>query len=134
MSCVAVGKARYGDGDWELLRYCVRSDIKVVGGFAKLLKKLREELGHGRLVSYMDLNKRFTSDNVYEKNGFRLDGVTVPDYVWTTYNGEKVMKRYLCQKAKIDDGSGRSETEIMRGRGYYRVFGAGNKKYFINFV
>lgn len=134
VSCVAVGKARYGDGDWELLRYCVRSDINVIGGFAKLLKKLRNELGRGRLVSYMDMNKRFSSENVYEKNGFTLDGVTVPDYVWVTYNGEKVMKRYLCQKSKIDDGSGRSETEIMRGRGYYRVFGAGNKKYFINFV
>ena len=134
VSCVAVGKARYGDGDWELLRYCVRSNINVIGGFAKLLKKLREVLGCGRLVSYMDMNKRFTSDNVYERNGFTLDGVTVPDYVWSTYNGEKVMKRYQCQKSKIDDGSGRSETEIMRGRGYYRVFGAGNKKYFINFV
>ena len=82
----------------------------------------------------MDMNKRFSSENIYEKNGFTLDGVTVPDYVWTTYNGEKVMKRYQCQKAKIDDGSGRSETEIMRDKGYYRVFGAGNKKYFINFV
>lgn len=134
VSCVAVGNARYGDGDWELLRYCVRSDIKVVGGFAKLLKKLQSELGCGRLVSYMDMNKRFSSENVYERNGFTLDGVTVPDYVWTTYNGEKVMKRYQCQKSKIDDGSGRSETEIMRDKGYYRVFGAGNKKYFINFV
>lgn len=134
VSCVAVGNSRYGDGDWELLRYCVRSDINVIGGFAKLLKKLQSELGRGRLVSYMDLNKRFTSDNVYEKHGFTLDGVTVPDYVWTTYNGEKVCKRYQCQKSKIDDGSGRSETEIMRGKGYYRVFGAGNKKYFIDFV
>lgn len=130
---LSVGKSRYTADDYEILRYCMHPSYIVHGCFQKLFQTLLRHIGHScRIVSYMDLNKRMTSSNVYEKNGFLFDGITTPDYVWYNQSGTKMKSRYSVQKKQlIKQGfdASKSETDIMREQGYCRVFGAGSKRY-----
>ena len=80
----------------------------------------------------MDLNKILKASNVYEKHGFQFDGLTRPDYVWVKRYGTETLSRYSTTKSKlVSEGydASKSEVEIMRDRGYFRVFGSGSKRY-----
>ena len=80
----------------------------------------------------MDLNKRLRASNVYGNNGFQFDGLTRPDYVWVKRYGTETLSRYNTTKsnlAKEGYDVSKSEVEIMRERGYFRVFGSGSKRY-----
>lgn len=130
---LCIGKSRYTDDEYEIIRYCARPDYAVSGGFMKLLRYFISSTGaRGRIVSYMDLDKRFSCSNVYERNGFRLEKTTRPDYAWYKKSGMPVLSRYETTKARLV-GQGydadMTEVEIMRSRGYFRVFGAGSKRY-----
>lgn len=132
-SVLSVGKPRYTKHDFEIIRYCVRPDYAVIGGFQKLLSEFLKNCKQGdTVVSYMDLNKRFSSENIYEKSGFILEEITQPDYVWTSKYGTKTLKRYDTMKKKlIEQGfdASKTEREIMFERGFVRVYGAGSKRY-----
>lgn len=136
VSVMSVAKYRFGRNDmdaWEIVRYCVRPDIGVSGGFSRLLSACSWQIGTGsQIISYMDLNKRFSAENVYEKNGFEVDIATEPDYVWVHKDNHGVLKRYQTMKSKLVaqgfDGS-KTEVEIMHGRGFWKVYGAGSIRY-----
>lgn len=84
------------------------------------------------IVSYMDLNKRLSASNVYEKNGFVLEDITVPDYTWYNRSGTDMKLRYSTTKKQLvrqGFDALKSEIEIMRAQGYYRVYGSGSKRY-----
>lgn len=136
VSVLCVGPSRYTSDLWEIIRYCVRPDIAVSGGFSRLLHYFIKDCNVcGRIVSYMDLDKRFYSGNVYEKNGFVLDGITQPDYVWMKKYGLPMLTRYETMKSKLVaqgfDGK-KTEVEIMRKRGYFRVFRSGSKRFVLD--
>lgn len=134
LCCVmTVGKPRYTSHDYEIIRYCVRPDFIVMGGFQKLFSCFLKNTKPGEtVVSYMDLNKRFSCNNIYEKSGFVLEGITSPDYVWVSKYGTHTLKRYDTTKKKlVESGYDKNKTEkqIMLDRGYFRVYGAGSKRY-----
>lgn len=127
------GKSRFAKADAEILRYCMHPDYAVSGGFAKMFAYMKSKYDKGSvIVSYMDLNKRFRVESVYDNNGFTCEDITPPDYVWVESHGKEVLKRYDTMKSKLIaqgfDGN-LTEVEIMRSRHYCRVFGAGSKRY-----
>ena len=130
---LTVGKSRYTQDEFEIVRYCMDPNVVVMGGFSKLFKHALKDIKNGsKIVSYMDLNKRLRSSNVYETQGFQFDGLTKPDYVWVKRYGTETLSRYSTTKTKlVKEGYDalKSEVEIMRERGYFRVFGAGSKRY-----
>lgn len=132
-SVLTLGKPRFTGHDYEIVRYCVRPDVAVIGGFQKLLSEFKKKCKSGdTIVSYMDLNKRFSGQNIYEKSGFEFEKITQPDYVWTNKYGTHTLKRYDTTKTKLIeqgyDGT-KTEKQIMLDRGYFRVYGAGSKRY-----
>ena len=133
VSVLCIGKSRFTSDDYEIVRYCVHPEYAVIGGFNRLFSNFIGNLDHGcTIVSYMDLNKRFSVENIYEKSGFVLDKITQPDYVWVDKYGTNILRRYQTTKARLfAEGYSRDKTEveIMRSRGFYRVFGAGSKRY-----
>ena len=135
---LCIGKSRYTKDSYEIIRYCMHPRFVVSGSFGKLFSHFLKTLTiSATIVSYMDLNKRFTASNVYEKNGFEIDGMTKPDYVWVKYDGTVVLKRYETTKKKlITQGyaENKTEVEIMHERGFYRMFGAGSKRYVYHHV
>lgn len=130
---LTLGKSRYTSDEYEIVRYCLDPNYVIIGGFAKLFKYALNDIKFGsKVVSYMDLNKRLRASNVYEKHGFQFDGLTKPDYVWVKRYGTETLSRYTTTKSKlIAEGydASKSEVEIMRERGYFRVFGSGSKRY-----
>ena len=130
---LTLGKSRYTKDEFEILRYCVDPNVVVIGGFSKLFTYALKDIKTGsKIISYMDLNKRLRASNVYEKHGFQFDGLTKPDYVWVKRYGTETLSRYNTTKSKlVSEGydASKSEVEIMRERGYFRVFGSGSKRY-----
>ena len=130
---LTVGKSRYTKDEFEIVRYCMDPNVVIMGGFSKLFKHALKDIKSGsKIVSYMDLNKRLRASNVYEKHNFQFDGLTKPDYVWVKRHGTETLSRYNTTKSRLaKEGydSSKSEVEIMRERGYFRVFGSGSKRY-----
>ena len=130
---LTLGKSRYTKDEFEIVRYCMDPNVVVIGGFSKLFTYALKDIKTGsKIISYMDLNKRLRASNVYEKHGFQFDGLTKPDYVWVKRYGTETLSRYNTTKSKlVSEGydASKSEVEIMRERGYFRVFGSGSKRY-----
>lgn len=130
---LTIGASRYTKDSYEILRYCVRPDYIVIGSFQKLFHAFLPQCQHGEtVVSYMDLDKRFSCENIYEKSGFVEDGLTQPDYVWVTKYGLTTLKRYDTTKSKlVKQGfdAKKTEREIMHERGFYQVYHAGSKRF-----
>lgn len=130
---LTLGKSRYTQDEFEIVRYCMDPNVVVMGGFSKLFTYALKDIKTGsKIISYMDLNKRLRSSNVYEKHGFQFDGLTKPDYVWVKRYGTETLSRYNTTKSKlVSEGydASKSEVEIMLDRGYFRVFGSGSKRY-----
>ena len=130
---LTLGKSRYTSDEYEIVRYCMDPNVVVMGGFSKLFEHALKDIKSGsKIVSYMDLNKRLRSSNVYEKHGFQFEGLTKPDYVWVKRYGTETLSRYNTTKSKLaKEGydTSKSEVKIMRERWYFRVFGSGSKRY-----
>lgn len=131
VSVVSVGKHRFTKvaNNCEIIRYSVMRNIYVVGGFAKILKQIKNDFKGQLLHTYADLNL-FTG-SVYTANGFTYVKDTVPDYYYS--NGVNHISRYQAQKHKLKKllkdsyNPNQTEEENMLSKGYYRVYGCGNK-------
>ncbi len=117
---------------WELTRLCTRYDLNIIGGPEKLLKhsinyfKIQNEL-----LSYCD--RRWFTGSTYKKLGFKHNGVTQSGYYYTDYSNR--FQRYSFQKSKlVKQGfdSTKSELDIMRERGYDRIWNSGNDIFILN--
>ena len=132
LACMLVGKSRYERQKLELLRYCTRPDISVIGGFDRLLDHVCQEYDDAdELITFADLNMMMRAKTVYDKR-FELLGTTAPDYRWIEPDTGHILSRYACMKHKlVKEGADptMTEAEIMLSRGYLRVFGAGSLKY-----
>jgi len=100
VSVIGFGKSRFDKKHThELLRYCNKINISVVGGFSKLLKYSRENNDLNSIVSYCDL--RLFDGKMYEKAGFIFSHQTTPGYVY--YKSGIVRNRQYFQKHKLAD-------------------------------
>jgi hypothetical protein len=120
IACATFAKSRYGkSAEWELLRYA--SIGRVQGGFTRLFKAFVKDLAPSSVVSYADL--RWGEGSVYGVAGFKLDGVTPPDYWYA--NKEKRISRYKAQQRP----PGQSEKEWADACGYEKVLGVGHQRW-----
>lgn len=131
VSVMTFGKPRFNKNyDWELIRFASKNGTHVVGGASKLLASFRKE-HEGSIISYAD--RRYSNGNVYERLGFRLVGVSQPNY-WYVKGFEK-LPRYACQKGKLPALLGEtfnpewSESENMIFNGYEKIYDCGNLVY-----
>jgi hypothetical protein len=115
------------DGVYELVRF---SSKNVVGIASKMLKYFIKKYNPKKIISYAD--KRWTSsDNVYEKIGFKLVSETKPNY-WYIMGDSKRYHRYNFRKdllVKQGYDKNKTEKEIMTDKGYLFVWDCGNYKY-----
>ena len=104
--------------NWELSRYCSKSNTTVVGGASKLFKHFVNNYMNSEetILSYSDIAK--TKGNLYETLGFKLDHISDPNYIWWKKDTD-FKTRYQCQM--------KNEVQIMHDNGYYRIYDCGNK-------
>lgn len=136
VSIMTFGKLRRSLGNvnlnnsWELYRFCSKLNTNVIGSFSKLLKSFEINNTPKSLLTYANRDWSY-NDNIYHKNGFEFKGNTEINY-WYFNNDIKRKHRYQFRKDKlVKDGFDRNKTEveIMRDRGYHRIFDCGSLKY-----
>lgn len=123
------GMPRFNDNyDTELLRLCIKEGINVVGGAGKLFNAYITKHPKETIMSYCNLAK-FTG-KVYETLQFKYLYTTEPNYVYVKH--KTVLTRYQCQKHKlVEQGfdENMSESQIMRQRGFNKIYDCGNAVY-----
>lgn len=132
VAIASFGKSRFAD-EYELLRYCSKAGISVIGGMKKLVAHFKAETGITNLVSYAD--RRFTSKiaNVYGNEN--VISVSAPGYYYI--KNKKIMSRFEFQKHKLktneftakyyDDRL--TETEICKLAGLIKIYDCGQLKF-----
>lgn len=119
VACASFGQARGSGTGWELLRYA--SDGRVQGGFQRLFKAFNDRYAPATVLSYCDL--RWGNGQMYEAAGFRLDGITRPDY-WYTTGADKVPREKAQGRPE-----GQTEKEWALANGYEKVLGVGHQRW-----
>lgn len=114
---------------WEIIRYCTKKGITVVGGASKLFKMFLKEASPRNVISYSD--NRVGSGDVYNSLGFTKTKDVSPGYNWVV--GGKRMNRALFQKSKLKDFDNfdlnKTEKEIMFEKGNRILYDAGHSKW-----
>ena len=114
---------------YELLRFCNKLDTNVVGGADKQLKYFIKTYNPNQIISYAD--RRWSQGNLYEKLNFKFIHNTKPNYFYVIKN--KRENRFNHRKdilVKQGYDKNKSEHEIMKERGIYRIYDCGSKKYY----
>lgn len=126
---ISVSKSRFNKKfDYEILRFAVKRDTHVVGGFAKLFKYVKSKLSSTSFISYA--NRRWSQGNVYTSSGeFIYLGNSKPNYMY--HKQGKTISRINAQKHKLSSflnsfDPSKSETSNMLDNGYVMVYDCGN--------
>lgn len=131
LGVMTFGKPRFDrDYEYELIRFCWRDDVRVVGGAEKLFNYFISNYSVNSVVTYSDISK-FTG-NAYTRLGFKFVNVTEPNYKWVSIKDSSILNRYQTQKHKlIELGLGtidQTEDEIMNSLNYLKIYDSGNLK------
>lgn len=129
------GKPRYNKHyDWELLRLCTKSGIRVVGGASKLFNHAIKLLNSSSIISYCDQSK-FTGD-VYSAIGMKLLRINAPQEVWSRGNrkilGSTLRAVGYDKLFNTNYGKGTSNEELMIRAGWLPVYDCGQAVYVLN--
>lgn len=120
---------RFAKDEFELLRFCNRLYTNVVCGASRLLKHFLKDHSEIKiLTSYVD--RRWSKGNLYESIGFKKVHVTDPAYFYIVNNVRENRVKY--QKHKLIAAGAdpnKTEHEIMKERGYLRIYDCGTIKY-----
>lgn len=112
------------DGCYELVRFCNKLDINVIGGASKLFKHFIEVNNPNEIVSYSD--KRWSLGNLYSILGFVYDHDSRPNYFYVN-NMERLNRFGFRKSVLVNEGYDKDKTEheIMQERGIYRIYDCG---------
>lgn len=116
------------EGSYELMRFCNKINTVVVGGASKLLQHFEKNYKPESLISYAD--RRWSDGNLYEKLNFNCVGTTPVNYFYV--EKDKRLNRFSFRKdILIKQGFDKDSTEkeIMKKRGYLRIYDCGTLKY-----
>ena len=117
---------------WEITRFANKLNMTVVGGASKLFKHFLREHNPDQILTYAD--RRYSNGNLYKKLGFKLDGITQPNYIYI--KNKKIFSRQQFQKHKLKDkledfNPLLTEAENMFNNGYRRMWDAGNYRFLL---
>lgn len=114
--------------EYELIRFCNKIGFSVIGASSKLFKYFLNNFDFNRVISYSDISM-FTG-GMYEKLNFKYISTSEPNYFWIV-NGVRRHRFNYNKKKLIKDGfdGAKTEVEIMHERGYYRIWGCGQKRW-----
>ena len=118
------------EGSYELLRFCNKLNTTVIGGASKLFKYFINNYNPNTIISYAD--RRWSEGNLYYNLGFKLLGETKPNYFYTNKRFLKRESRFKYRKdilIKQGFNPNKSEHEIMKERGYARIYDCGTLKF-----
>ncbi|MDX9695045.1 MAG: hypothetical protein RBT49_04570 [Bacteroidales bacterium] len=133
VSVMTFGKRKITKGEvkLELIRYCSKKFVQVVGGASKLLSYFKNNFKWEEIITYAD--RRYSNGNFYEKIGFDLSHISQPNYYYfkheyITFHRSKFMKHKLINILEEFDEN-KTEWENMKQNGYDRIWDCGHFVY-----
>lgn len=113
-------------GVYELIRFCCKNNVTVIGGADKLLKHFIKQHNPKEIITYAD--KRWSDGDLYKKLGFNFSHNTNVNYYYVI-NGKRVnryslRKNILIEKYGCDQNM--TEREFCLNEGWYRIYDCGN--------
>lgn len=106
---------------FELLRFCHKQGLHIVGGLSKLIEGFRKDFAPGDIMTYAD--KDWTDGQGYQKTGFQLVGEVEPSLFWVdSRTGERYAADHLPESL-----AGKSDS-VLRYEGYVPVTNSGSLK------
>ncbi len=136
VSVMTFCKSRFDKNiEWELLKFCNKINMSVVGGASRLLNRFIQHWNPSSIVSYA--NRRFSSGELYIKLGFTFSQNTDPAYFYIHKDELKRHSRQQFQKHKLEGRLDKyddklSEVANMKMNNYYRIWDCGNMKFVWN--
>jgi hypothetical protein len=142
ISVMTFGKKRKSLGnktsdisEYELIRFCNKININVIGGFSKLLKNFIKQYKPSKIETFADIRWSGLDfkKTVYYKNNFNFINQTPPNYWYI--NTEKYLNRnhrFTFRKdVLVKEGFdiNLTEWEIMKLKGYDRIWDCGSLKF-----
>lgn len=131
VAVMTFGKSRFEKNfDYELIRFAVKQNTNVVGGFSKLLSYFKKVYNPKSILSYA--KRDYSDGNVYITTGFTFLGFTKPGYCYV--KDMNLYPRQKFQKHKLPDifeniDTSLTEKQIMEQNGFYRLYDSGNLKF-----
>ena len=123
-----------GKGDWELIRFCSRCNLQIIGGAEKMLKHFIKDINPQNIISFS--SNDISNGNLYKKLGF--EKVNVNQSYW--YVERSTMKRYhrstFTKDAIVGFGwrenkDGWREKDVMKEHGYFQLYDSGQTKWIL---
>jgi hypothetical protein len=116
------------EGSFELLRFCNKLNTNVVGGASKLLKHFENNFEYEEIISYAD--RRWSNGDLYEKLDFTFISKTRPNYFYVRLDKREPRFKYR-KDILVKEGYDKTKTEkeIMKERGYNRIYDCGSLKF-----
>ena len=113
--------------EYELIRFCNKKYINVIGGASKLLKYFERNYKPKSLISYA--NRRWSKGDLYHKLGFTLSNISGPNKF--IIKGNKLYNRLGFQKHKLENilesfDSSLSADENIINNNYGLIWDCGN--------
>lgn len=109
---------------FELTRFCSKKNYLISGAASKLLKYFLISYNPYKIISYANLD--YSIGNLYTKLGFSEKSHSL-NYWWAK---DRKYHRSNFMRHKIGGNDKKiSESEIMNGQGYFKIFGTGSLKY-----
>lgn len=106
---------------FELLRFCHKQRIHVVGGFSKLLEGFQRDFIPGDIMTYAD--KDWSDGRTYRQLGFRTVSETEPQMFWVD---KHTMQRYY--ESTLPPEIREKPIHERTGAGYISVYNSGSIK------
>lgn len=114
--------------DYELLRFCNKTGISVIGAASKLFSFFIKNYKFNQIISYSNLD--ISDGGIYNKLGFKYGGFAGINYWWSK-NGRKYHRSNFMKHKLVKKGydKNKSESEIMINEKYNKIWGTGNDKW-----
>jgi len=125
---VAMGKKSTNKNDYELLRFCNKLNINVIGGASKLFNYFIKNYNPNEITTYAD--RSISQGKLYETLGFEYIRKTQPNYYYII-DGLRNYRFNFRKDKLVKDGydPSKTEREIMLERKIYRIYNSGNLKF-----
>ena len=114
--------------EFELIRFCNKKYYNVIGSASKVFSYFTKNYDYNKVVSYADISH--FQGKIYEKLNFNYIHTTKPNYWWVV-SGLRYHRFTYNKKRLIKEGNdpNKTEVQIMYEKGYFRLFGCGQKRY-----
>jgi hypothetical protein len=128
---IAMGEKSTKEGEYELLRFCNKLNINVIGGASKLFNYFIETYKPKEITTYAD--RSFSQGDLYKQLGFEFKGNTEPNYYYII-DGIRHHRFNFRKDKLVKEGYDKNKTEhkIMIERKIYRIYDSGNLKFIYN--